>query len=86
MKLRSGKEIGLGSSIKFRGGKVIESGSGSVRGRHLPMAPLSSFLQPDDIQSSIKEHKKEDTKEAYNPYQHYPVLSPSQVKQEDADN
>ena len=71
--------------MKLRSEKVIESGSGSVRGGQLPMVPLSSVLQPDDIKSSIKEQTNRDTKEDYNPYKNYPVLSPSQVKQEEED-
>jgi len=52
----------------------------------LPTVPSSTkFLQPDDIKSSIEEQRKVDTKEDYNPYKNYPMLSPSQVKQEDED-
>lgn len=71
--------------MELRSGKVIQSGSGWVGVRQLPMIPLSSFLKPDDIKSSIEEQRKGDTKDDYNPYQNYPVLSPSQVKQEEED-
>ena len=71
--------------MKLRSGKVIESGSGSVGVMQLPTVPLSSFLQPDNAKSSIIKHGKGGTEEDYNPYQNYPVLSPSQVKQEEED-
>ena len=74
MELRNGKVIGINTECV------------GVVSHCLPTVPSSTkFLQPDDIKSSIEEQRKVDTKEDYNPYKNYPMLSPSQVKQEDED-